>query len=155
MIWLDNLFQRLYRLGYPLALFYCRLIKCSSHVVQVAFWVKGSVLLVKNSYRDGYSLPGGDVKKGEGSFEAACRELVEETGVEFIPDDLTLAMNIHYTSYGLKFHAEIFECRAEEAPAVQVDNREVVEALFFKPQDALDLSLSKSVRKYLRKKALG
>lgn len=154
MVWLDKLFQRVYRVAYPLALFCCRLTKCSSHNVHVAFWVKGSVLFVRNSYREGYSLPGGDIKKGEGSLHAACRELVEETGIDVKPNQLALAMDLHYRSRGSKYHHEIFECWAEEMPIVQVDNREVVEALFLNSEQALNLPLSKSVRAYLRTKTL-
>ena len=41
----------------------------------------GEVLLVKNSYRKLWSLPGGWVEPGESFIDAAAREVAEETGV--------------------------------------------------------------------------
>lgn len=43
---------------------------------------KGEVLLIKHSYRPGYYFPGGGVNKGELLYEAATRELWEETGLQ-------------------------------------------------------------------------
>ncbi len=42
---------------------------------------EGQVLLVRQSYRKGWHLPGGGVKRGERLPEAAMREAWEETGV--------------------------------------------------------------------------
>jgi len=42
----------------------------------------GRVLLVEQTYRDGWYLPGGGVRKREGLDEAVRRELREEVGVE-------------------------------------------------------------------------
>jgi len=41
----------------------------------------GKVLLVKDRGKHHYSLPGGGVHKGERSYQAAARELHEETGL--------------------------------------------------------------------------
>lgn len=41
-----------------------------------------SLLLVKPSYRQGWGLPGGAMKRGEQSFDAVRRETLEETGIE-------------------------------------------------------------------------
>lgn len=43
---------------------------------------EGRVLLVEQTYRDGWYLPGGGVRKREGLDEALRRELREEVGVE-------------------------------------------------------------------------
>ena len=42
---------------------------------------EGKVLLVKDRGKNKYSLPGGGVHKGERSYQAAARELYEETGL--------------------------------------------------------------------------
>jgi 8-oxo-dGTP pyrophosphatase MutT (NUDIX family) len=42
---------------------------------------EGRVLLVELTYRHGWYLPGGGVRRKEGLDEAACRELREEVGV--------------------------------------------------------------------------
>ncbi len=42
---------------------------------------EGSVLLVRHSYAPGWLFPGGGVDRGETIYEAALREVREETGV--------------------------------------------------------------------------
>ena len=48
----------------------------------------GKVLLVKPSYRDTWEIPGGNLKHGEYPFQAAARQVKEETGLELRPGRL-------------------------------------------------------------------
>jgi 8-oxo-dGTP pyrophosphatase MutT (NUDIX family) len=48
----------------------------------------GKVLLVKPSYRDTWEIPGGGLEHGEDPFQAAVREVKEETGLELRPGRL-------------------------------------------------------------------
>lgn len=48
----------------------------------------GKVLLVKPSYRDTWEIPGGGLEHGEYPFQAAAREVREETGLELRPGRL-------------------------------------------------------------------
>lgn len=50
----------------------------------------GSVLLVRNTYRVGWHLPGGGVHKGEHFISAAIREVQQETSISCKEADLQL-----------------------------------------------------------------
>jgi 8-oxo-dGTP diphosphatase len=47
----------------------------------------GALLLVRNSYRMGWGLPGGFLKRGEAPVDAVRREIREEVGVDIDLDD--------------------------------------------------------------------
>ena len=55
--------------------------------------VRGAVLLVKPTYKDGWEIPGGLVEAGESPREAARRECQEELGIDL---DLGAPVCIHY-----------------------------------------------------------
>ena len=113
--------------------------------VAVAVWHGGELLVVEHSYRPGYSLPGGLIKKRETPSEAACRELREEVGIVVRPDDLILFSDQRVG----RFDDPIFEYRPVERPQVQVDNWEIVEAEFVDPVVIADKD--DSVGGYLRR----
>lgn len=99
--------------------------------VAVAVWRKDRVLFVRHSYREGYFLPGGNAHRKECLRDAARRELREETGIDAEPDAL-LPM---YTTAWIRLY-EYYPCRP---PAIEIDNREVVEALFARPDEIAPL----------------
>ncbi len=56
----------------------------------------GRVLLVDQPYVDGWSLPGGDLKRGESVRDAIVRELREELGVALeVPTPVLAAQRVH------------------------------------------------------------
>jgi len=80
-----------------------------SYVV-IAARHKGGWLFVKHRRRGGYEMPAGHPAEGEGSTEAAVRELTEETGAL----DFTLSPITFYSvhtgqgrQYGRLFYAEV------------------------------------------------
>jgi 8-oxo-dGTP pyrophosphatase MutT (NUDIX family) len=92
----------------------------------VAVWHDGKVLKVRHSYRRGWSLPGGAVRRGEDPRFAACREVREEVGLNIEPDDLILITNKRLESG--QYH--VYEYRLAERPQIKIDNWEIVEAKF-------------------------
>ncbi len=96
----------------------------------VAVWHDGKVLKVRHSYRRGWSLPGGAVRRGEDPRFAACREVREEVGLNIQPDDLILITNKRLAS--CQYH--VYEYRLTERPQIKIDNWEIVEARFLNPR---------------------
>jgi 8-oxo-dGTP pyrophosphatase MutT (NUDIX family) len=96
----------------------------------VAVWHDGKVLKVRHSYRRGWSLPGGVLRRGEDPRFAACREVREEVGLNLQPDDLTLLTNTRGGS--CQYH--VYEYRPAERPQIKIDNWEIVEARFLNPR---------------------
>jgi 8-oxo-dGTP pyrophosphatase MutT (NUDIX family) len=99
--------------------------------VAVAVWRVDRVLFVRHSYRRGYFLPGGSARRRETLREAARRELKEETGIDAEPDAL---LPVYTTAWIRLF--EYYPCRT---PAIEVDHREIVEAVFARPSEIVPL----------------
>ncbi len=143
---IDLLFRMAYRSAYQLMRVYWGIRHPAAHGALVAIWNQGEILLVRNSYVRYRSLPGGYVHAGETSKDAAVRELLEETKLRVRPDELTSVVDQHHDWEGKREHVEIFELDVAERPVIEVDNREVVEATFFTPEKALELSLFPPIR---------
>jgi len=115
----------------------------------VAVWSKGKILLVKKSYRKGWSLPGGMRKKGESWEQAAVRELFEEVGIRMEKEDLSFVAEVA-GDLGPRDRARIFQVQAESHPTIRIDRREISAAEFVTPGEALKRSLDRTVEKMLR-----
>lgn len=118
----------------------------------VAVWHHGRVLLVKNSYRSQLTLPGGYVKPREDRRATAARELHEEVGIRVPPKRLIHAYHGTHVFEYRNDTLDIYELEMDEAPNVQVDDREVVRAEFHTPADALNLSVVPHLEEYLSRR---
>lgn len=119
----------------------------------VAVWHDGEIMLVKNSYRRQYTLPGGYIRASETASEAGARELAEEVHIEVHPDQVPVVYNAVHPFEFRDDEVTIVELEVDERPAFAVDNREVVWAGFKKPEDVLRLPLIPHLREYLRQRA--
>ncbi len=103
--------------------------------------VGGELLLIRNSYRSWYTVPGGRVGRGEEPRLAAARELHEEVGLAAPPETLrALGEFVVHHSF-IEDHVNAFELRLEAKPELRIDGREVVWAGFHDEGslDALEL----------------
>ncbi|MEM8609486.1 MAG: NUDIX hydrolase [Myxococcota bacterium] len=115
----------------------------------VAVWHEGRVLLVKNSYRSQMTLPGGYIRPREDRRTAAARELREEVGINVQPKRLVHAYHGTHLFEHRMDTLDIYELEVDTAPTVRVDSREVVEAEFHQPEQALALPIVPHLQEYL------
>jgi ADP-ribose pyrophosphatase YjhB (NUDIX family) len=99
---------------------------------------QGRIALVRNTYRDGWSLPGGVVDDNEPPAEASIREVLEELGHEVVGPATLLV--VQWAGRGLgpvQFLNFTFDVGVCEDPAKLVpQEEEIAEIAFFAP-DAL------------------
>lgn len=128
---------------------YWKVRRPATHGALVAMWHEGEILIVKNSYRRQYTLPGGYVRPSESAQQAAARELQEEVNLRVPPDSLDLVYSDSKPFENRRDRVSIVELEVEEAPDFQVDNRELVWAGFKSPRAVLDLNIVPHLREYL------
>lgn len=121
--------------------------------VTVLVWHAGRLLVVRNSYRETWGPPGGLRRRRADARDEAARELREEVGLD-LPLDLLIdrgALEVEH-SYVCD-HVRFFEVEFDTEPALQIDNREVVEARFATPAELEGLELWVPLRVYLARSA--
>ncbi len=150
----DFLYRLVYRIGFALALQVWRLHRTAHHGALVAILVDGCILLVRQSYRSEYSLPGGGVARGETALEAARRELVEELLVDVGPNDLVHVRTATSFWDYRDDTVDFFELTLPRAPSIRIDNREIVEARLVRFDALASLPLTGPVEAYLRARPL-
>ncbi|MCK6547848.1 NUDIX hydrolase [Myxococcota bacterium] len=148
----DLAYQRFYRTAYKLMKVYWAAARPKTHGALVALWHGGRVLLVRQSYLDYHSLPGGYVKRGETAKQAAVRELREELGLTTTEDRLALVLDVTHEWNQHLDHVEVFALELDEPPVVTVDHREVVDARFYTVEEALALDLFPPLRAVLKRR---
>jgi ADP-ribose pyrophosphatase YjhB (NUDIX family) len=115
----------------------------------VAVWWNDQLLLIRNSYKPGETVPCGGLRAGESARAGARRELAEEVGLCVGEDALQPAFRAVVEHHSTRDHFEVFELWCDERPAIQVDGREVVSSEFC-PRHALgERPLVPQVRAYL------
>ncbi len=104
----------------------------------VAVWNQGDVLIVKNSYRNQYTLPGGYIRTHESPAEAGARELAEECGIYVQPEKIKeVYQRIHPFEFSRR-RRDNRRDRDPRSPPIRIDHREVVDARFFSVAAALE-----------------
>ncbi|HEX2734421.1 MAG TPA: NUDIX hydrolase [Polyangiaceae bacterium] len=150
MALLDSAFQAAYWVAHRMLRAYWFVRNPETSGALVALWNDGEVLVVKNSYRNQYTLPGGYVHPGESPERAGARELREEVGIECDPKDLSL---VYEGQHPFEFRRDalvILETKSSARPTPKVDNREVVWAGFKSPKELLKMSIVPHLREYLK-----
>jgi ADP-ribose pyrophosphatase YjhB (NUDIX family) len=151
-----TLVDRLWRLAYSLAyrglLVYWRVFRPHTFGVCVGVWWQGRLLLVRHSYKAGWSIPTGQRRRSEPPEAAARRELREEVGIEAPAGALAPTFSLELDVYGNHDHLDYFDLALAREPAVRIDGREIVEARFATPGEAGTLPLMLAAREYLARR---
>jgi 8-oxo-dGTP diphosphatase len=125
----------------------------ATHGAGVALWHEGKVLLIHTSYRPCYSLPGGFVRRGEPSEQAARRELREEVGVDLPGQTLRLAWSGTLAFESRQDGVDIWETSLQTAPELRITSHEIIWAGWVHPSEALGWRLLPHVATYLAEKS--
>jgi 8-oxo-dGTP pyrophosphatase MutT (NUDIX family) len=116
----------------------------------VAIFVGPDLLLVRQSYRTGWHLPGGGVKPGETPEAAARRELVEEIGLE-VPALMPAGFACGRWD-GRRDRVHFFELTLTQPPALRLDNREIVAARLATPNELAQMTFEGPLAAYLARR---
>ena len=98
---------------------------------------QGRIALVRNTYRDGWSLPGGVVDDNEPPADAAVREVREELGHEVLGGAKLLSVQWAARGHGpVQFLSLTFDVGVCEDPSALVpQEEEIAEIAFFAPDE--------------------
>jgi 8-oxo-dGTP pyrophosphatase MutT (NUDIX family) len=145
----DALTRVAYRGAYSLAMAYWFVRRPDTFGVFVAVWCQQRVLLLQNSYKRDFSMPGGGAHRGESHEQTGARELREEVGLTVEPSRLRPAFDVTDSWEYTRDHVHFLELEVDTEPRLQLDRREVVWAAFIDRDAALQLPVSPTVRAYL------
>jgi 8-oxo-dGTP diphosphatase len=146
----DRCYRIAYWIAYRLQLGFWFLRRPRVRGAYVAVWHQERLLVIRNSYKPGYTLPCGRVKRGESVAAAAARELGEEVGIHVSPDRLTLSRNFRCRHTFTDETGSVYHLRLTVPPAVSIDRREVIWARFVDPATLSMGDLAPVVGAYLK-----
>lgn len=145
----DPLARVAYRGAYKLATAYWFVRRPRTEGTLVGVWLGRKVLLLQNSYRQAFALPGGGRHWRESPQETGARELREEVGLHVSPHELREVFETRGTEEYKRDRCHFVELELQAEPSLVLDNREVVWARFLDLDTALQLPLAQVVRVYL------
>ena len=149
----DALSRVALRGAYSLAMAYWFVRRPDTRGVFVALWCGPRVLLLQNSYKRHFSMPGGGAHRGEEPAQTGARELREEVGLTVEPARLRPAFEVMDTGEYKRDHVFFLEVELEDEPELTIDRREVVWAAFLDVDAALQLPVAPPIRAYLTEAA--
>lgn len=148
----DRIIQLVYWVAYRLHLAWAFLFRPTTEGVWIAVWSDGNLLIIKNSYRNTITLPGGGIDNNETPVAAAIRELDEEVGINATPDQLSLFSQYYSTCEFKHDCIHLFELKLAAVHAVEIDHREVSWFDVCSLEQAQNMNLFPALRSYLQDK---
>jgi len=146
---IDKAYQVAFKVAHRMLRAYWTLTRPLKGGTLVAIWNGGEILLVKNTYRKQYTLPGGYPRAGETPAQTGTRELAEECRVAVSPDQVREVYRGEHLFEGRRDDVTIVEVTLPTRPTIHIDNREVEAARFATPEEVLRLPIVPHLRDYL------
>src|SRR5262245_3735599 len=154
MAWfIDAAYRIVYILAYRTTLVWFFITRRPTSGAAIAVRYHGRFLLVLDSYRGLWSLPGGGIGRNEHPATAAVRELAEETGI-YVSEHGVARVGV-FNSFS-EYHLDtvhIFETTLSVKPALRLDNREIVDARWVTEEEAHGLPLVPHTKNYLSQRS--
>ncbi len=116
-----------YKILYRLHLVYCFFFRPKVYGAYCIIRYEDKRLIIKNSYKDYWTVPCGMVDTNESYLEAAVRETEEEVGVNLDPKELTLVGLIQSFDEYKEDNIYLYGVRLQNLPEVTLDGKEVVD----------------------------
>lgn len=152
--WLDYMYQWAFRIGFKPYKIIQALFVRESHGAFLGVWWNHKILIIKNSYVDFRTLPGGGISNGELPNTAAVRECFEEVGIHIDTTNITLDFVDELQWRNTQNTVWVFFVRIDQLPAIKIDHREVIEATFLSPSEALELPLFIPARRHIQRQCM-
>lgn len=150
--WVDALWRAIFIVGYRAALLWWFVRRPEQQGAYVALWHGDKLLMIRNSYKSGDTVPCGGVGPGESALEAARRELFEEVGIEVALERLVPTELICFENEYKRDRAHFFELHCDARPELRIDRREVVAAEFVHRSELAARPLVPALRHYLERR---
>ncbi len=104
---------------------------------------EGRILILKPTYKKGWTIPGGQIEEdGESPWEGCRREVREETGLGVVSGRLVCVDFLHQRSNrpgGLRFLFDCGEVAAADRGAITLQEEEIAEHRWVLPDEAVRL----------------
>jgi 8-oxo-dGTP diphosphatase len=100
----------------------------------------GAVLLVFDSWRKRWELPGGKREPGETARHTAVRELREETGIEVVDLSFAAVAEVDLTNPERRELLAVYRVRLQDVPSLTV-NDEVLAFRWWLPSDTVSADM--------------
>jgi 8-oxo-dGTP pyrophosphatase MutT (NUDIX family) len=141
-----------YRTAHAVLRAYWRVRRPETRGALAALWCGGKILVIRTTYRDAVSLPGGYVKPGESPATAVLRELREELGVEVEERAIRHAYHGTKDFEHRKDTLDIFAVELDERPLVRPNRYELEWARWKDPEEVLAMpDVVPHLREYLER----
>ncbi len=138
-----SIMKLLYRLAHRTQRLYWAIWRPITLGVNVLIVQEGEVLLVRPSYKNGWSLPGGGLKRNETLAQAARREVREEVG--FVLHELRFVTILSNLEAAKSDHVALYISETFTPPAGHHHSYEIDDYRFF-PINALPPSVNGGTR---------